>query len=674
MVALETRVQYLKGVGETRSKQLAKLGLTSLGSLLRYYPARYEDWSRIVSIHDASVGEQLLFKAIVSYTPLGTRSKGGTTLYKTSITDGTDILNVTFFNNKYIPSQLKEGEEYLFFGKLTQNALGRIEMLSPAFIKAEGGERIRPVYRQSGQITSKTLERYVAEALKELRGNIPETLPPEYLIKYRLPSRETALSDIHFPPDDAALTAARRRLIFEELLVLQLGLLGLRSGMQSKNAPPVTGKAAEAFLNALPFEPTDAQRRSVAEAAADMSRQTPMNRLLSGDVGSGKTAVAAALIAGAAANGLQSAFMAPTEVLASQHYLTLTRLFENTPYRVELLTGGMPAKEKKRVKEALFDGTCHIVLGTHALIQSDVVFHRLGFVITDEQHRFGVVQRAALGQKGESPHVLVMSATPIPRTLAMVIYGDLDVSTLDEMPKGRLPVKTYKVTTAYRNRIYDFIKKHLDAGEQAFVICPLVEESESGLVPATQYYEFLRETHFKDYETGLLHGQMKTKDKDAVMARFAAGELRLLVSTVVIEVGVDIPNATVMLIENAERFGLSQLHQLRGRIGRGKAASTCILVSDAQNPEALERFDILCRTTDGFVIADKDLQMRGPGDFFGSRQHGLPEMQIANLMTDSKALLAAGKTAREILSKDPLLKDNKHAALADEVQRLFAAL
>ncbi len=674
MLTLDTRPQFLKGVGETRSRQLSKMGLTSVGALLRNFPLRHEDWSAIVPIDGAPVGEPIVLKATVSFAPLGAQAKGGITIYKTSVTDGTDVLNVTFFNNKYIPSQLIEGEEYVFYGKLTKNAYGRVEMLSPAFVKAESGERIRPVYRQSGAVTSKMLERYTAQALKELKGHIPETLPPEYLKRYKLPDLETALSDIHFPLNDAALVAAKRRLIFEELLVLQLGLLSLRGGNQTKNAPPVTGDAAAKFLSALPFEPTGAQRRCVAEAAADMAKNTPMNRLLSGDVGSGKTAVAAALIAAAAGNGFQCAFMAPTEVLAAQHYATLSRLFLNAPYSIELLTGSTPQKEKKRVKEALIDGSCQIAVGTHALIQSDVVFHRLGLVVTDEQHRFGVSQRAALGAKGESPHVLVMSATPIPRTLAMVIYGDLDVSVLDEMPKGRLPIKTYKVTSAYRNRIYTFIKKRLDLGEQAFVICPLVEESESGLVPATQYYEFLRDTHFKNYETGLLHGQMKPKDKDAVMARFASGELHMLVSTVVIEVGIDIPNATVMLIENAERFGLSQLHQLRGRIGRGQKESMCVLVSDAQNAEAAERFDILCKTTDGFAIADKDLQMRGPGDFFGSRQHGLPEMQIANLMTDTKALLEAGKAAREILDADPLLKDEKYKELYNEVQRLFTSL
>lgn len=670
----DTRLQYLKGVGETRAKQFARLGLYSAGALLRYYPLRYEDWSRIVPIYDAPIDEACCIKAIVSHPPLGAKTKGGTLIYKTSVTDGSDILNLTFFNNKYVVNQLKEGVEYLFFGKLTKNRYGAVEMLSPAFIKAEGGDKIRPIYRQSGTLGSKFIERCVGQALSELKGSIAETLPSELIKKYRLPSLETALNNIHFPESDAALDAAKRRLVFEELLVLQLGLLRMKSGSRSLKAPSLAKDFTRAFLSSLPFTPTGAQKRCVFEAAADMAEISPMNRLLSGDVGSGKTAVAAALMYSAHKNGFQCAMMVPTEVLAAQHFHTLSKMYGGGGICVELLTGSTSAKEKKRIKEALLNKACHIVVGTHAIIQNDVEFSSLGLVVTDEQHRFGVTQRAALGRKGESPHVLVMSATPIPRTLAMALYGDLDISLLDEMPAGRLPVKTYQVSSAYRNRIYAFIKKHLDAGRQAFVICPLVEESESGLVPAVQYFEFLRDTHFKKYGVGLLHGQMKAKEKDAVMESFVSGKINLLVSTVVIEVGIDIPNAAVMLIENAERFGLSQLHQLRGRIGRGKERSFCILVSDAQNNEALERFDILCKTNDGFKIADKDLEMRGPGDFFGSRQHGLPEMQIANLMTDSKALLEAGRAARLIIEADPLLEEEKHKGLSLEIERLFTAI
>lgn len=674
MFNFDTRLQYLKGVGETRAKQFAKLGLYSVGSLLRYYPLRYEDWSLVVPIYDAPLNEMCCIKANVLSAPVEGRTKNNTLLCKTSVSDGSDILNMVFFNNKYISSSLKEGQEYLFFGKLTKNRHGVVEMLSPAFAPARDAEKIRPIYRQSGTLNSKFIERCVLLALSGLKGNIPETLPYDIIKKYRLPSLEAALNNIHFPQDHAALDAAKRRLVFEELLLLQLGLLRMKNDNMSLDSPSIQNDFTGEFLDLLPFKPTRAQIRCVAEAVSDMKKGRSMSRLLSGDVGSGKTAVAAAIMYSVCKNGFQCAMMVPTEVLAAQHFATLTKMYDTTGICVEPLTGSTPAKEKRRIKDALINGNCHIVVGTHAIIQSDVSFSNLGLVITDEQHRFGVAQRAALGVKGKSPHMLVMSATPIPRTLAMVVYGDLDVSLLDEMPVGRVPVKTYQVTTAYRNRIYAFIKKHIDKGRQAFVICPLVEESKSGLVPAVQYFEFLRDTHFKKYKIGLLHGQMKSGEKYAVMSDFSSGKISLLVSTIVIEVGIDLPNANVMLIENAERFGLSQLHQLRGRIGRGSEQSFCILVSDAQSSDALERFDILCKNTDGFAIADKDLQMRGPGDFFGNRQHGLPEMQIASLMTDSKALLEAGKAAKEIIKADAFLKEEEHKNLLLEIERLFTVI
>jgi ATP-dependent DNA helicase RecG len=413
-----------------------------------------------------------------------------------------------------------------------------------------------------------------------------------------------------------------------------------------------------------------AQKRAVSEAVSDLMSEKPMNRLVQGDVGSGKTAVAAAIIYTAVKNNFQAAFMAPTEVLANQHFKTLKNFF-NDEINIELLTGSTPAKKKREVKEKLENGECQLVVGTHAMIQNDVIFKNLGLVVTDEQHRFGVEQRTALSKKGENVNVLVMSATPIPRTLAMVIYGDLDVSILDELPKGRLPIKTYRVNSPYHDRLYEFLRKTMDSGQQGYIVCPLVEESESDLVPATEYYDYLKANQFKNYTLGLLHGQMKPKEKDEVMARFYSGEIKLLISTVVIEVGVDVPNATVMIIENAERFGLSQLHQLRGRIGRGKLQSTCVLLSDAQNEEALTRFQVLCDTNDGFVIAQKDLELRGPGDFFGSRQHGLPDMHIANLMSDTKILYEAQQRAKEICEKDPTLKMEENALLKKEVQRLF---
>ncbi len=669
MVTLDSKIQYLKGVGEARAKALAKQGIYSVYDLLRNYPRTYEDWNFVTPIRDAQINENVCFKAIVAEVPTVSKINGGRILVKTAIADGTDYIHIVFFNNKYVKDQLKENEEYLFFGKVTLNKYGAKTMLSPRFEKAGDKQRIRPIYRATSSLSSKNIERIVENALSQL-GEIPEIIPQYLIKKYRLMPFSQALRAIHFPQSEGELTLAKRRLIFEELLLLQMGLLWQKTSTTGKVAPRMVADFSKEFWGSLPFEPTGAQKRAVNEALADMATSKPMNRLLQGDVGSGKTAVAAALMYNAVKNGYQAALMAPTEVLANQHYKTLKAFF-GEEIEITLLTGSQPAKAKKEIREKLKYGTVHIVVGTHAIIQNDVEFFKLGLVITDEQHRFGVKQRASLKDKGTNPHTLVMSATPIPRTLAMMIYGDLDISVLDELPKGRQPIKTYCVPTSYHERIYKFLKKNIAQGRQGYIVCPLVEESESDLIPATEYYEFLKSTHFTDCTLGLLHGQMKAKDKDAVMSRFYSGEIDLLISTVVIEVGVDVPNATVMVIENAERFGLSQLHQLRGRIGRGSRESTCILLSDAQNEDATERFNIMCKTTDGFEIAKKDLEMRGPGDFFGSRQHGLPDMRVANLMTDTRILYEAQGSAKEIINCTVDITREERLALENEVDRLF---
>lgn len=670
MADLDTRVQFLKGVGEARAKTLAKQGIFSVGDLLRNYPRAYEDWNNVTSIRDAGINESVCLKAIIAERPTVVRINGGKILVKTAIADGTDYMHIVFFNNKYVKDQLIENEEYLFFGKITQDKYGAKTMLSPRFEKSPEKQRIRPVYKATSALSSKTVERLTENALREIKGNLPEFIPDYVIKKYKLMGFEDALKNVHFPETEKELTLAKRRLIFEELLLLQMGLLGEKSTGGSRVSKPVEKDFSEEFYKTLPFKPTNAQKRAVSEAMDDMHKTKPMNRLLQGDVGSGKTAVAAALMYSAMKNGFQSALMAPTEVLANQHYKTLVNFFGGD-IKIELLTGSVTAKNKRLIRERLESGESFIVVGTHAIIQNDVAFKNLGLVITDEQHRFGVGQRANLSSKGENPHTLVMSATPIPRTLAMMIYGDLDISVLDELPKGRQPVKTYCVPTSYHERIYKFLRKNIASGRQCYIVCPLVEESDSDLVPATEYYDYLKSTYFTDCTLGLLHGQMKPKQKDEVMRRFYAGEIDLLVSTVVIEVGVDVPNATVMVIENAERFGLSQLHQLRGRIGRGTEESTCVLLSDAQNDEAKERFDIMCKTTDGFEIAKKDLELRGPGDFFGSRQHGLPDMRVANLMTDTRILYEAQKTAKEIIDGDAVLSEEEKSALDKEVNKLF---
>lgn len=670
MVNFDTRIQFLKGVGEARAKTLAKQGVYSVGDLLRNYPRAYEDWNTTTLLRDARINESICVRAFVAQKPQVVNISGGRILVKTAISDGSDYIPVTFFNNKYVKDQLVEDEEYLFFGKVTLDKFNNKTMLSPRFEKSLDKQRIRPVYKATTALPSKTTERLVETALREVKGNVPEIIPEYIIKKYRLMGFEEALRTIHFPESEEKLALAKRRLIFEELLLLQMGLLNERIEGVNRVSVPVERDYTGEFFDSLPFEPTNAQKRAVAEAVADMQGTKQMNRLLQGDVGSGKTAVAAAIMYNGAKNGFQSALMAPTEVLANQHFKTLSAFFGDD-IKIELLTGSVTAKNKRIIREKLKNGECDIVVGTHAIIQNDVEFRNLGLVITDEQHRFGVEQRAILSGKGNAPHTLVMSATPIPRTLAMMIYGDLDVSVLDELPKGRQPVKTYHVSTSYHERIYGFIKKNIAAGRQAYIVCPLVSESDSDLVPATEYYDYLKSTYFADCTLGLLHGQMKPKEKDAVMSRFYSGEIQLLISTVVIEVGVDVPNSTVMVIENADRFGLSQLHQLRGRIGRGKDESFCILISDAQNREAEDRFETMCRTSDGFEIAKKDLEMRGPGDFFGSRQHGLPDMRIANLMTDTRILYEAQKTAKEIVDNEVSITSEERHLLAQEMKRLF---
>ena len=671
---LKSDIQYVKGVGPTRAEAFYKLSVPSVGALLRYYPRAYEDWSQITPIRDLQAGVQSCIRAAVCHTPTKIRIPGGTMLFKTAVTDGAGLLNLTFFNNKYISNQLKEGEEYLFFGKPAQNRYGALEMASPLFQKPQSAHRIRPIYPATAQLNTKTIERCVQNALDALETEIPDYLPAEIRKENGLCTLDTAIRHIHFPPDELSLEAARKRLIFDELFLLQLGLLQMKSRTQTLfTACVVRTDYTEEFAELLPFTMTGAQKRAVKEALCDMQSGEPMNRLLQGDVGSGKTAVAAALIYSAAKNGLQSAMLAPTEVLAEQHYRTFQKFFDGTDISVVLLTGSVPAAQKREIKARLANGEAMLAVGTHALLQEDVDFQRLGLCITDEQHRFGVAQRASLSAKGDNPHILVMSATPIPRTLGLILYGDLNVSVLDELPPGRQTIATYRVGQSYRPRIYQFIEKHIEAGLQAYIVCPLVEEGELDLAPAEEYCKRLQNGVFHHRRVGLLHGKMKPKEKDKIMRAFQNGEIDILVSTVVVEVGVDVPNAAVMVIENAERFGLSQLHQLRGRVGRGKAKSTCVLVSDAQNDEAKARFDILCETNDGFKIADADLKLRGPGDFFGKRQHGLPALRLADILRDTELLLTVQRAAAALLKTDAHLDAPEHAALRRQLDKMFDA-
>lgn len=672
---LDTDIKYLKGVGERRAAMLSRLGVSDVNALVRLYPRVYEDWSRIKSINEAQIGEICCIKGIVGSPVRKNLIRKGLTLYKTEITDGSGIMGITIFNSRFAAEKLTEGDEFLFFGRVGGN-LYRKEMNSPEIEPAEGADRIRPIYPQTHGLNSKMIEKLVRTALTECRDELVDPIPLWLREKYCLMNLPDSLWNIHFPKSPDYLEEARRRLIFEELLILQLGLEKMRSQTQKNAGAIIERDFSEEYFSHLPFSPTGAQRRAVKEAMRDMMSGRQMNRLLQGDVGSGKTAVAAALVYSAAKNSMQSALMAPTEVLSEQHYKTFLKLFDGCSINVELLTGSDTAAQKRRKKEALKAGEIDLLIGTHAIIQSDVEFKSLALVITDEQHRFGVEQRNALGEKGKNPHLYVMSATPIPRTLALIIYGELDISILDELPPGRQKIETYAVTSELRQRAYNYVKKHLDAGRQGYIICPLVDEGESDteLASAVKYADELQRGDFRGYTVGLMHGKMKSADKKKVMESFSNGETQLLVSTTVIEVGVDVPNAVIMVIENAERFGLSQLHQLRGRIGRGQYKSTCILITDAKNDTAQRRMKVMETTTDGFKIADEDLKLRGPGEFFGSRQHGLPEMKIADMLKDRSTLEETQRAAKEIMTRDPELSSPESTALKNEIQRLFDAV
>lgn len=659
---------YLKGVGEKRAKLFEKLGVFTVGDLLTYYPRDYIDFTDPVPIAELETeAEAAVFCGIVTkklHPYIGRQYS----IYKAVVTDNTDSVLITFFNSEYAFARLIEGREYVFFGKIKGTLLAK-ECASPLFIEASEKNRLAPKYGLTSGLTVRMISACVKNALDGC--TVEELLPEPIRIRYCLPEYRKALTWIHFPRNTDELIEARRRLAFEELLVLQLGLKLMKTRIRSGTACVMEEADLSDFFGRLPFEPTGAQLRAIRECTEDLQRETPMNRLLQGDVGSGKTLVAAALCCFAAKNGFQSALMAPTEILAKQHYDTLRGFLEPLGIRVALLTG---SSKKAPVYELLKSGETDVIVGTQALIQSPVLFHSLGLVITDEQHRFGVAQRGELSEKGMRPHTLVMSATPIPRTLAMIIYGDLEISALNEMPKGRIPIRTYGVDSSYRERLYRFIRKYVEKGFQAYIVCPMIEENASEKASAAAYFRTLKNDHFPDLPLGLLHGKMKQKEKDEVMRAFKSGEIKVLVSTTVIEVGVDVPNAVVMVIENAEQFGLSQLHQLRGRVGRGSEQSHCILVTDSKSAYTKARIETMVRTTDGFEIANEDLRLRGPGDFFGARQHGLPALRIADIASDADILQETRLLAAEILEKDERLALPENRGLRRLTERLFQGL
>lgn len=674
MLNLSSNIKYIKGVGEKRAGLFGSLAIFDVDALIHFFPRKYEDWTNTKTVRELKNGDVVSIKATM-ITPVKEHMiRRGMTLYKCRFSDGESIINVTIFNNKYQAQALRVYEDYVLFGKIEKN-LTSASMSSPKIERLDTGVRVHPIYPATGKLTSNAIAKVVKTALESLE-EIPETLDKSVRDKYNLISLDRAIRQIHFPDSEEDMRQARYRLIFEELLTLQLGLLKLKGRNKTKTNLRMTADFTEEFKSLLPFEMTNAQKRAIKDCLFDMAGDYPMNRLLQGDVGSGKTAVAAGLCFTVIRNGYQCALMAPTEILAVQHYEGLSKMLSSTGINVRLLTGSTKAKEKREIKAALIEGEIDLLIGTHAIIQNDVEFKSIGLVITDEQHRFGVKQRAALAEKGDGIHTLVMSATPIPRTLGLILYGDLDISILDELPPGRQEIRTDVVDSRYHQRLYKFIKDAVDRGEQAYIICPAIEESEdsTALKSAEQYAEELSESAFRGYNIGLLHGKMKPKEKDNVMKAFSSGDVQILVATTVVEVGVDVPNATIMVIENAERFGLSQLHQLRGRIGRGSKKSFCVLVSDSKSESSHNRLEVMKNNSNGFKIADEDLKARGPGDFFGERQHGLPALKIADMLQDMETLHLAQKCAGEILAEDSNLDLQKNKPLYDNINKMFSEI
>lgn len=668
----DTPVRYLKGVGPKTAERFEKLGILTLSDLLCHYPRRYLDFSKPYSIAEAPADTECVVKAEVFAKPGGRILPGGRRMERITAGDDVSSLEITWFNNPYAAQKLELGQEYYFQGIVTGGMLRR-QMVNPQ-VRTDAQVKSSPfeaVYPQTEGLTSSAIAKCVRQLLTHAEL-LPDPLPSEMLKKYRLLSKADAVRAIHCPATEEEAFAARRRLIYEELLVLQLGIGRMKNHGAASTGAPMKKADASPFWESLSFSPTGAQRRAVEEILTDMSGETSMNRLLQGDVGSGKTLVAAAAIWACIRAGYQAALLAPTEILASQHAENLNRLLSPFGMRVALLTGGMKAAARRTTLAAIRDDEADLIVGTHAILSEGVEFARLGLAVVDEQHRFGVRQRGLLAEKAANPHLLVMSATPIPRTLGLLMYGDLDISILDELPPGRKPVKTRCITGKKRADLYGFLDREIDSGRQVYIVCPAIEDAGgSGLNAVKSYYEDIAKAYLPDRRVGLMHGKLKPKEKAEVMDDFKSGRLDALVSTTVIEVGVDVPNATVMVIENAERYGLSALHQLRGRVGRGAAESWCFLVSDNASESVQKRLKFLCSTSDGFAVAQYDLETRGPGDFFGSRQHGLPTLQIADLMNDTRTLHAAQSEAVALLAEDPLLERPEHALLACQVEQMF---
>lgn len=674
MYSLEDDILVVKGIGEKKAEKLKKLGISSVGDLISYLPRSYEDRSAISELKNSQEGEKINAVVELLENPRGQRLRGGKSIVKVLATDGTEKVYLSWFNQPYIAREISKGERLKVSGAVKQHGAMK-EISNPVYTKnLESCDKVGsivPIYPLTQGVSNQELAKHVKSVLEELI--IEETLPEYIRSGCKLMGRLDSLREIHFPKDRDRFKRARITLAFEELMGLQLSLLLLKSRRES-NGGCISFSKTELegkFLGELPFRLTDAQQRVSDEIERDMKRHRQMNRLVQGDVGSGKTVVGALALLRAVGNGYQGAMMAPTEILAKQHFKSLSSMTKNLGVRLGLLVSNMKASEKRELLEAVRSGEIDILVGTHAIIEDYLEFKNLGIVITDEQHRFGVNQRAKLSGKGENPDILVMTATPIPRTLALMLYGDLEISVIDGLPPGRKEIKTYARGEEARDKVYGFVREQLSSGRQAYVVCPLVEDSElMDLKSAESVYEELSKK-FREFRVGLLHGKQKALEKDEIMTTFKAGDIDVLVSTTVIEVGVDVPNSNIMVVENSERFGLSQLHQLRGRVGRGKYQSYCILINCGKGKTSKERAKIMEETSDGFVISEKDLELRGPGEFFGIKQHGLPELRTAKLPRDVAILGKVQEVALSILEEDPELSLEKNVLLKSHIEKLF---
>ena len=666
MLDLNKNIQYIKGVGPARVKLLNKLGIYTLNDIINYYPRTYEDRSKIKRLNDVYDGEEILIIAKVITNAVVRRIRKGLTLFKVIVTDGSNNCEITWYNQEYIKEKIRKDNTYKFYGKVS-NKYGKLEMNTPIVEEmnvSKNTGKIVPIYPSTNNLRQNVLRSIVENALKEVNGRLIETLPDYILKEYNLCSLDYAIKKIHFPDNISEYNIARKRLAFEEIMTMQLLLMKLKKSYNNELNGIQFDKNIKMsnVINDLPYKLTRAQLKVLEEIDSDMESKKCMNRLLQGDVGSGKTVVSIIASYKAVKSGMQVAIMAPTAILATQHLEEFNKILSKYNIKSELLISSITKKNKNEILERLKNGEIDIIIGTHALLEENVIFNKLGLVVTDEQHRFGVKQREKIISKGTNPDTLVMTATPIPRTLALILYADLDISIIDELPPNRKKIDTFAVTKGLENRVNNFIKKQINEGRQIYVVCPLVEESEEiNAKSVMELAEKYKNDIFREYRVEYLHGKMKTKEKDTIMEKFKKGDIDILISTTVIEVGVNVPNASIMVVENAERFGLAQLHQLRGRVGRGEYKSYCILKYQGNSDVIKQRMKIMQDTNDGFVISEKDLELRGSGEFFGTRQHGLPEFKIANIYEDMEMLKSIQSIAIKILNEDPELENEKNA-------------